>query len=53
MVCRGVLIGGGQEINTGEAGLEEWLVAIERNYANSRFIRQIHRGKQWPQPSIF
>ena len=29
VVC---LIGGGQEINTGEAGLEEWLVAIERNY---------------------
>lgn len=29
MVC---LIGGGQEINTGEAGLEEWLVTIERNY---------------------
>ena len=29
VVC---LIGGGQEINTGEAGLEEWLTAIERNY---------------------
>ena len=29
VVC---LVGGGQEINTGEAGLEEWLVAIERNY---------------------
>lgn len=29
VVC---LIGGGQEINTGEAGLEEWLAAIERNY---------------------
>jgi hypothetical protein len=29
VVC---LIGGGQEINTGEAGLEEWLVTIERNY---------------------
>ncbi|MFZ2076824.1 MAG: DUF2075 domain-containing protein [Xanthobacteraceae bacterium] len=26
------LIGGGQEINTGEAGLEEWLSAIEHNY---------------------
>ena len=29
VVC---LIGGGQEINTGEAGLEEWLAAIEHNY---------------------
>ena len=29
VVC---LIGGGQEINTGEAGLEEWLTAIERNH---------------------
>ena len=29
VVC---LIGGGQEINTGEAGLEEWLRAIERYY---------------------
>ena len=28
VVC---LIGGGQEINTGEAGLEEWLTAIERH----------------------
>ena len=31
VVC---LIGGGQEINTGEAGLEEWLTAIERNYSD-------------------
>ena len=31
VVC---LIGGGQEINTGEAGLEEWLGAIERNYSD-------------------
>jgi hypothetical protein len=29
VVC---LIGSGQEINTGEAGLEEWLTAIERNH---------------------
>ena len=29
VVC---LIGGGQEINTGEAGLEEWLTAIERKH---------------------
>ena len=26
------LIGGGQEINTGEAGISEWLEAIERQY---------------------
>jgi hypothetical protein len=33
VVC---LIGGGQEINTGEAGLHEWLSAIERDYPNWR-----------------
>lgn len=27
------LIGGGQEINTGEAGLEEWLLALKENYS--------------------
>ena len=26
------LVGGGQEINTGEAGISEWLQAIERHY---------------------
>ena len=26
------LVGGGQEINTGEAGISEWLYAIERHY---------------------
>lgn len=26
------LVGGGQEINTGEAGIEEWLRAIERSF---------------------
>ena len=26
------LIGGGQEINTGEAGLEEWVDALQQNY---------------------
>ena len=31
IVC---LIGGGQEINTGEAGLEEWIRAFEKNYKN-------------------
>lgn len=28
------LVGGGQEINTGEAGLPEWFSAIKRNYPN-------------------
>ncbi len=28
------LVGGGQEINTGEAGIGEWLRAIERSYPN-------------------
>ena len=31
VVC---LVGGGQEINTGEAGLEEWITAIERSYSD-------------------
>jgi len=31
VVC---LIGGGQEINTGEAGLQEWLSAIERQFSH-------------------
>lgn len=31
IVC---LVGGGQEINTGEAGISEWLEAIEREYAH-------------------
>ena len=30
--CIICLIGGGQEINTGEAGIEEWLVALRNNY---------------------
>jgi hypothetical protein len=28
------LVGGGQEINTGEAGLSEWVVALKNNYPN-------------------
>lgn len=28
------LVGGGQEINTGEAGIEEWLRAIERSFSH-------------------
>lgn len=31
IVC---LVGGGQEINTGEAGISEWLHAIDRTYPN-------------------
>lgn len=31
IVC---LVGGGQEINTGEAGISEWLTAIENRYTN-------------------
>jgi hypothetical protein len=31
IVC---LVGGGQEINTGEAGISEWLRALERSYPN-------------------
>ncbi|UMB61097.1 DUF2075 domain-containing protein [Lutibacter sp. A80] len=31
IVC---LIGGGQEINTGEAGLEEWLKSLENHFSN-------------------
>lgn len=31
IVC---LVGGGQEINTGEAGISEWITAIERSFPN-------------------
>lgn len=30
--CIICLVGGGQEINTGEAGIEEWIVALKNNY---------------------
>jgi len=30
------LVGGGQEINTGEAGIEEWLQALERSFPHWR-----------------
>ncbi len=33
IVC---LIGGGQEINTGEAGISEWIEALNRSYPNWR-----------------
>jgi hypothetical protein len=28
------LVGGGQEINTGEAGLSEWVIALKNHYSN-------------------
>ena len=28
------LVGGGQEINTGEAGISEWLVALDKSFTN-------------------
>lgn len=31
------LIGGGQEINTGEAGLEEWMIALKDRFSNWKF----------------
>jgi len=31
IVC---LIGGGQEINTGEAGLKEWITALAEKYCH-------------------
>ena len=31
------LIGGGQEINTGEAGLEEWIIALKNRFSNWKF----------------
>jgi hypothetical protein len=33
VVC---LVGGGQEINTGEAGLSEWFAALKRSFSNWR-----------------
>lgn len=36
------LIGGGQEINTGEAGLEEWVVALKDHYSDF----QVHYSTQ-------
>ena len=30
--CIVCLVGGGQEINTGEAGIEEWVLALKNNY---------------------
>lgn len=33
VVC---LVGGGQEINTGEAGISEWLIALERSFPHWR-----------------
>lgn len=43
VVC---LIGGGQEINTGEAGLSEWMAAIRDHFAHWR----VHASVQITQP---
>jgi hypothetical protein len=55
IVC---LIGGGQEINTGEAGLEEWVNALTKKYQSwevyysnlivdsKNYIRPVEPGKQ-------
>jgi len=39
IVC---LVGGGQEINTGEAGISEWLDSIERSYPHWRVYISDH-----------
>lgn len=46
IVC---LIGGGQEINTGEAGLEEWVNAFQENYSdwNIYFSNKIVNSKNY------
>ena len=49
IVC---LIGGGQEINTGEAGLVEWFDALQRNFGHwdVYYSNQItHRDYSWGQ----
>ncbi|WP_198320766.1 DUF2075 domain-containing protein [Azohydromonas aeria] len=43
IVC---LIGGGQEINTGEAGLEEWLCALRDNYLHWEIYMPSHINTQ-------
>lgn len=39
IVC---LVGGGQEINTGEAGIEEWLNALQRSFPHWRLYISPH-----------
>ena len=46
VVC---LVGGGQEINTGEAGLNEWITAVARNYPNW----QVHLSDRLTQADYF
>lgn len=43
------LIGGGQEINTGEAGLEEWVSALKENYPDwdVHYSNLISEGKNY------
>lgn len=51
IVC---LVGGGQEINTGEAGLPEWFDALRRSFPNWDIYvapqlndDEYHRGRSW------
>jgi hypothetical protein len=57
------LIGGGQEINTGEAGLEEWLAALKTKYdhwhvyvsdqlSNSDFLMQTAAVRSTQAPAL-
>ena len=47
------LVGGGQEINTGEAGIAEWLRAISSNFPNwNVFISDQLRGKEYAEGEL-
>jgi hypothetical protein len=46
VVC---LVGGGQEINTGEAGLNEWITAVARSYPDW----QVHLSDRLTQADYF
>ena len=50
VVC---LVGGGQEINTGEAGIGEWLRAINANFPNwNVFISDQLTGKEYAEGEL-
>ena len=50
IVC---LVGGGQEINTGEAGIGEWLRAINANFPNwNVFISDELTGKEYAEGEL-
>jgi hypothetical protein len=62
------LVGGGQEINTGEAGIQEWLNALNKDYpdwevymsdrlkddeyAQGRALQMVNIQKRHPEPSL-